>query len=310
MAEIIQIKGIVKSEHPVLYAAIEKNMIAYSIKKVRVKILQHGMNAAAISFLGDYLIVTNKLIEIMNDDEIEAIIAHEFSHIYNRDHIVKLTILFLFALPFLYIYSRIHLGSVSLGLGIALLIAFFIFMYGLKVMNWISVLQEVRSDREAILKTSKPEAMITALLRLYSAPFTIKERPNYFEKILESFGYLFWYFYGFTHPGSKERIEYLEFAKKMLVLQKGSFNQEQNENEVVEIKTEALKEEEKINYSPRTEEPKIEKALNQINPSPLVPINKKLIDDDKSKKKIDLGVYISGALFLISIILLILYFIF
>ena len=221
MEKPLQIKGIVESEYPVLHAAVEKNMITYNIRKVRIKILKHGIKAAVISFFGDNLIVTKKLIEIMNEDEIEAIVAHEFSHIYNRDHIVRLTIAFLFVLPLLYMCSKINIGNVSLWQGIFFLIAFLIFMYGMKVVNWISIFQEIRSDREAILKTSKPEAMKTALLKLYSEPFTRSKRPSYCEKISESFEYLFLYFYGFTHPGLKERIEYLELAKKMLETQKG-----------------------------------------------------------------------------------------
>ena len=42
------------------------------------------------------------------------------------------------------------------------------------------------------------------------------KRPGYLEKISYTFEYLSWYFYGFTHPGSKERLEYLEIAKKMI----------------------------------------------------------------------------------------------
>ena len=222
MEKTLQIKGIVESEYPVLYAAVEKNMITYNIRKVRIKILKHGISAAVISFFGDNLIVTKKLIEIMNEDEIEAIVAHEFSHIYNRDHVVTLTVAFLFGLPLLYICITINRGNISFWQGIFFLITFFIFMYGMKVMNWISVFQEVRSDREAIWKTRKPEAMMTALLKLYSEPFTRIKRPSYFEKISESFEYLSRYFYGFTHPSLKERIEYLELAKKMLETQKGN----------------------------------------------------------------------------------------
>ncbi len=225
MEKTIQINGIKRSEYPILYAAVEKNMNAYNINKIRVKILQYGMNAAAVSFFGDNLIITKKLIEIMNEDETEAIVAHEFSHIYNRDSTVRLAIIMLFGAPLLYIlyiYSKINPSNFSSGQAIFLLMALFIFMYGLKVMNWVSVRQEVSSDREAIMKTSKPDAMLTALLKFYSEPFTRTKRPGFFEKILESFGYLFWYFYGFTHPGSKERIEYLELARKMSEMQKAN----------------------------------------------------------------------------------------
>ncbi len=221
MEKAPQIKGIKESEYPILYAMIKKNMIAYNMTKIRVKILRYGFNAGALSFFGDYLIVTKKLIETMDEEEIEAIVAHEFSHIFNRDIFVRRTIILLFSLPLLYaFYSIIHYRTNSINIsaaqGIILFISLIISIYGIKVANSLSIPQEVRSDREAVLRTQNPEAMINALFKFYSEPFTRNKRPSYFEKIIESFEYLFFYFYGFTHPGSKERIEYLELAKKML----------------------------------------------------------------------------------------------
>ena len=219
MEEKLKIKGIDKTKYPALYSTVEKNMVAYDIKKIRVIVLKSGMSAAAFSLFGNVLIVTKKLIKVMSDDETETIIAHEFSHIYNRDSIVRLTIMFIFMIPSLYFYTQIDTNNISFGQSIILLITFIIFLYGIKIKNWISVMQEIRCDREAILKTNKPKSMITALLKFYSEPLTSNQRPSIFGKMFESVGYLFWYFSGFAHPGLKDRIEHLKIAEKMLDIQ-------------------------------------------------------------------------------------------
>ena len=219
MEEKLKIKGIDKTKYPALYSTVEKNMVAYDIKKIRVIVLKSGMSAAAISLFGNVLIVTKKLIKVMSDDETETIIAHEFSHIYNRDSIVRLTIMSIFMIPSLYFYTQIDTNNISFGQSIILLITFILFLYGIKIKNWISVMQEIRCDREAILKTNKPKSMITALLKFYSEPLPSTQRPSIFGKMFESVGYLFWYFSGFAHPGLKDRIEHLKIAEKMLDIQ-------------------------------------------------------------------------------------------
>lgn len=234
MEKSTQIKGITKADYPILYAALEKNMIAYNINKIKVKIInRHGVNAFAVSFFGDSIRVTKKVLEIMNEDEIEAILAHEFSHLFNRDSFVSFTILMLFSLPLFiifYILSKTTLKNITPGESILIfiftIISFFILLYGTKVVNWITIRQEIRSDREAVLKTKNPEALMSALLKIYVEPFTRNKRPGFFEKIRDSFEYLSLYFYGYTHPVSKERFEYLELAKKMLTAQKTLNNYE------------------------------------------------------------------------------------
>lgn len=61
---------------------------------------------------------------------------------------------------------------------------------------------------------------MNALLKIYIEPFERSEKPSYLEKLKHSFEYISMYFYGHTHPVSKERLEYLELAKKMLTTQK------------------------------------------------------------------------------------------
>lgn len=193
MNKDLKIKGIKESEYPILYASLEKNMIAYNIMKIKVKIIKHGMNAFAFSLFGNYLMVTEKLIKTMNEEEIEAIVAHEFSHIYNRDSIERLIILLIFSIP-LIVLSFFLIGarqsitpSVGVFILIFLIVSMYIFNHGIKIVNWVSVQQEIRSDREAVLKIKNPDALINALIKMYIEPFTGSKRPSYFEIIRETF---------------------------------------------------------------------------------------------------------------------------
>lgn len=219
----IQIKGIVKSEYPILYRALEKNMVAYNIKRINVKIVEkREVNAFAISLFRDSIEITKRALEKLKEDEIEAIVAHEFSHLFNRDSILMLTILLIFSLPLLvYTYiNRNSINNITPAQSIIFFIYIVIFQYGFKVLNWVSVFQEIRSDREAVLKTKNPKALVNALLKIYIEPFENSEKPSYLDKIKHSFEYIKTYFYGQTHPVSKERLEYLDLAKKMLKTQK------------------------------------------------------------------------------------------
>lgn len=92
MEKAIKIKGIKESDHPILYAAVKKNMVAYNLSEIKVKIIPDGAAPIQTS-LFETLIVTQKLLEMMNEEEIEMIVAHEFSHIIHRDSIIRFTIL-------------------------------------------------------------------------------------------------------------------------------------------------------------------------------------------------------------------------
>ena len=51
---------------------------------------------------------------------------------------------------------------------------------------------------------------------MYNHIRTEEGRPNLFTTALLGLGYLVTYFFGFTHPHLKERIEHLEFAHRII----------------------------------------------------------------------------------------------
>ncbi len=199
-------------------------MKAYNITRIRVKILEHGINASVALLPRYQLSISKKLLQILNEEELETIVAHEFSHIFNRDLHIQMSIRFLFLFPLLvtlilYLITIIKypsdFGRIAFVV-ICFIISFYILNIGIKITKRVSVRHEIRSDWEALLKTKNPEALKNALFKMWIEQFSTNRPPYYSEIIPMSMDYIMDYFHGYTHPDLKERLEYLELAERML----------------------------------------------------------------------------------------------
>lgn len=215
MDSICRIKGIKKEEYPELYETVESVCEKFNLKTIRVTVWPWGFNAAAI-FVMDWLLVTKDLLKAMNKDELEAIVAHEFSHIFNRHGLTMLATLFIFYAPFLGLHSK-YSAEYSAAeifnnplLFFPYLVSIIWLLIGFRGINWVSVRLETNADIQAIYKTQKPEALKRALLKLRSKGMVTDKRPTRLSKISESVDWVVRYFFGFSHPSIAERIGYME----------------------------------------------------------------------------------------------------
>jgi len=206
-----------RKKYPELFNIIQDLMKSYSLDRVKVLIWPFGFNAFAISFYGDTLIVTKELLEEMNYNEMKAIIAHEFSHLYHRDSVLVLALVLIFLAPFLFVITFFIPKNqiISLPSAIAFFISLFILIYGFKIINWIKIDQELGSDREAVLHVNSYKDLQNALFKMYNYIDRKKRRPTRVGAIFTGFDYISEYFFGTTHPRLKERIEHIEFAGKI-----------------------------------------------------------------------------------------------
>ncbi len=81
-------KPVTRSEAPQLYNALENLCISRGITMPRLEIMETpGLNAYAAGLTeGDHVIaVTRGLIDTLSPDELEAVLAHELTHIRNKD---------------------------------------------------------------------------------------------------------------------------------------------------------------------------------------------------------------------------------
>ena len=114
MTYTIQIEGITKSENPDVYNAVGIYGDKFNIGKVKIEMPKTGMDAYACL---NKMKLPKELIQMLNGDEIEAIVSHEFSHIKNKDFIKNSPFIIFISIPlFLIVWSIFNIiypGKVS-----------------------------------------------------------------------------------------------------------------------------------------------------------------------------------------------------
>ena len=153
------IVGLNRESNKKLYDAIEKEGNNYGIKRITVKLVE--TNFVITSYISS-IKVSEEIPDILNENELNAAIAHEFSHICHRDLIKDI----IMAVPFILlavlqtIFTKIFINEAfyTYILITPILVAIAYLVLCIKILYDI----EKRSDREAAFKTS-PHAMIGML---------------------------------------------------------------------------------------------------------------------------------------------------
>lgn len=118
--------------------------------------------------------------------------------------------------PFMYLGATTDPKNISVTSAFLIISSMFFWIYGYKVRNWVIFENEIMADREAVLKTQNPRALQNALIKLTLRPMYSNKRPGIISTIMECGHLVISYFFGFTHPHLKERIEYLDFANRLI----------------------------------------------------------------------------------------------
>jgi len=221
-------KSVTISQEPVAYRLLENLSISRGQTTPKLKIIETPQMNAFASGIRDknYTVtLTRGLMDNLDEDELEAVIAHELSHIRNRD--VRLLII---AVIFVGIFAFVGEGLVrgifrtnlarndhhrrsgggNAGALIFFAIAIIAVSYLLAVLTRfaLSRKREYMADAGAVELTKNPDAMIRALQKisgraeLKHVPAEIKEMA--FENPRTGFAGAF-----ATHPPIEKRIEAL-----------------------------------------------------------------------------------------------------
>lgn len=209
-----------RKAYPELYNLVENLSITAGIKMPKLYMMDsEALNAFAsgISVNNAVICVTSGLVERLNKNELEAVLAHEMSHITHRD-MRLLTIATLFV-GIIAIISQITLRSLlfrrssSDKKGNPLLIVVFvtsILGYFIAILSKfaISRKREFMADAGSIVLTKDKDAMIAALKKI-SGKSEVADAPSDLRFMLfdntESYLGLF-----DTHPSIEKRIKALE----------------------------------------------------------------------------------------------------
>lgn len=225
-------KSLSRQEAPEIYNMLENLCISRGVPMPRLNIIETNALNAFASGVNDrsYTVtLTRGLIDRLDDDELEAVIAHELTHIMNRD--VRLLIIavifvgifsFFFEMLFRNMFrTGIRVGGHtrsrngdSRGGGILIIVALVLialaYVLAIAIRFSLSRKREYLADAGAAELTKNPDAMISALEKI-SGRSAIEAPPDVQQMMIDNakpFAGMF-----ATHPSIDKRISALrEFA--------------------------------------------------------------------------------------------------
>lgn len=168
-------KIISREEYPKLHEIVERLSTKNGLTKPKVAMVNSNVpNAFATgkSPKSSLVAVTTGLLELLDDDELEAVIGHELTHVRSRDVLV-LTLASLFSTVAWYLMQFGFYGGLqtrdrnSAGSGvIVLLVAIVTWVVSFLIIRAISRYREYSADRGGAIMTGKPDKLATALLKI------------------------------------------------------------------------------------------------------------------------------------------------
>ena len=221
------------ADAPELHAMIERLCLQADLPKPRVAIAQTPMpNAFAMGRSQKHATVcaTTGIMELLSPSELEGVMAHELSHVINRD-VMIMTIASFFAsvasmiLNFGFLFGGGGWGDDDEeggGFLPVILVSLMVYVISFFLMQALSRYREFAADRGAAILTSRPSALASALLKISG---TMERIPS---QDLRAAGELNAFFivpasvknsiYGLfaTHPPIEKRIEALSRLEAQL----------------------------------------------------------------------------------------------
>jgi len=223
--KLYRAREITEADNPRLYRVVRRVSVqANNLPMPKVCIVpSKAPNAFATGRNADHaaVAVTEGLLELLNEDELEGVIGHEIGHIMNRDILIG-TIAATFAGAIGYLAMIARWGAIFGGYsrddnrgggGIGLLIAAIVApIAAMVIQTAISRQREFKADATSGEITGKHLALASALEKLHRAPVRLKldERPSTAHLMIANplsgkrFSSIF-----STHPPVEKRIERL-----------------------------------------------------------------------------------------------------
>jgi heat shock protein HtpX len=222
-------KPVTREERPELYNLLENLCISRGLTMPKLYIIDTDEMNAYASGIDDksYAItVTRGLLDTLNRDEIEAVLAHELTHIIDRDcRLLIVTIVFTGMISFMaqMLWRSIRIaafsggrsrrggGGVLIFVAIAAVAMLVGYVLALILRFALSRKRELLADAGSVELTKNPDALISALLKISKNPLVphvpSEVRQMFIENPESGFdlGGLF-----ATHPPIAKRIQILE----------------------------------------------------------------------------------------------------
>lgn len=224
-------KLVTRDQFPELHDLVERIVARNNLPKPKIAVINMRMPNAFATGKGpktSVVAVTTGLMDILDTEELEGVIAHELTHIRNRDVLV-LTLASLFSTVAWYLmqfgfYGGLYSGGMGYGgnrnnsggaMIIVIAVALLTWVISFLIIRAISRYREFSADRGSAQMTGKPIKLANALLKISGTMKNIPTRDLRQEEGLNAFfivpalsgstiGNLF-----STHPPVQKRVQKL-----------------------------------------------------------------------------------------------------
>jgi heat shock protein HtpX len=170
-------KEVSPAEAPELHAMIDRLCVQADIAKPRVAVAHTSMpNAFAMgrSQKSATVCATTGIMEILSPSELEGVLAHEITHVVNRDVMVMTIASFFASIAAMIMQFGFFFGG-GFGGGddddgpgflALILVSFLVYVVSFFLMQALSRYREFAADRGAAVITGRPSALASALIKI------------------------------------------------------------------------------------------------------------------------------------------------
>jgi heat shock protein HtpX len=215
-------KEVSPQEAPGLHAMIERLCIQADLPKPRIAVADtHVPNAFACgrSQKSATVCATTGIMSVLSPSELEGVMAHELTHVKNRDVLIMTIASFFASIASIILQFGFFFGGDdddNPSILVVLLVSFVVYIVSFFLMLALSRYREFAADRGAAIITGRPSALASALVKISGAMQRVPtqdlrqaERMNAFFIIPTNVKGAVQTLFA-THPPTEKRIERLQ----------------------------------------------------------------------------------------------------
>ncbi|ELY88365.1 zinc metalloprotease HtpX [Natrialba taiwanensis] len=228
-------KKVSADEYPQLHGSIERLSQQADLPKPSVAVVDSNVpNAFATgrNQRNAAVAVTTGLLNTLDRDELDGVLAHELAHVKNRDMMVMTIASFLSTIAFMIVRWGAFFGGGHRrgggdrgggGILVAILVSLVVWVISYLLIRALSRYREFAADRGAAAITGNPSALASALLKISGEVDNVPDKDLREEAEMNAFfiiplksgvvGRLF-----STHPSTERRVEQLRDLERTVAM--------------------------------------------------------------------------------------------
>jgi heat shock protein HtpX len=225
-------KEVSPAEAPELHAMIERLCVQADLPKPRIAVADTPMpNAFAMGRSQKKAVVcaTTGIMQLLSPAELEGVMAHELTHVINRDVVIMTVASFFASIASMITQFGFFFGG-GFGGGdsdddgpswaVVLLVSFVVYILSFLLMQALSRYREFAADRGSAVITGRPSALASALLKISGVNERIPTQDLRMASQMQAFfiapvGHRVTNLFA-THPPLEKRIAALERLEAQL----------------------------------------------------------------------------------------------